>query len=174
MDNSLYKKYVNYKKNKIYPKKYPSTKSNFKRAAKQMVFKNNKLYKNEKIILKKSDKKRVWSEIHVKDGHSGINKTATKFKERYYMPGYFGWITDRVKKCITCARKGSCTWSEAVAPLIPIPVTPKVFWRVHVDIGGPFRLSDMGNKYFILGVDAFTKYVEGEGICFLTFFDQLF
>ena len=35
-------------------------------------------------------------------------------------------------------------------PLKTIPVVPKIFWRVHVDIFGPLPISRNGNKYVAL------------------------
>lgn len=41
-----------------------------------------------------------------------------------------------------------------------IPVEPMAWWRVHIDILGPLDMSDNGNQYVAIGVDALTKYVE--------------
>ena len=49
-----------------------------------------------------------------------------------------------------------------ITPLKPIKTEPKVMWRIHLDAAGPLRESNAGNKYFVLGVDAFSKYVEGK------------
>ena len=41
-----------------------------------------------------------------------------------------------------------------------IPVQPQAWWRVHIDIMGPLDMSNNGNRYVAIGVDALTKYVE--------------
>lgn len=53
--------------------------------------------------------------------------------------------------------------AAGVTPLRPIPVTPKIFWRVHIDLAGPFTKTTNGNKYIAIGVCAFIKYIEGKG-----------
>ena len=53
--------------------------------------------------------------------------------------------------------------SAAVTPLRPIVVTPKIFWRVHIDLAGPFPTTKNKNKYIAVGICAFTKYIEAKG-----------
>ena len=55
------------------------------------------------------------------------------------------------------------SWKALAPPLRAIPVVPKAFWRVHVDVLGPFEMSLNGHGYVALGVCALTKYVEAEG-----------
>jgi hypothetical protein len=44
--------------------------------------------------------------------------------------------------------------------LIPIPVTPKIMWRIAVDFMGPFPMSRNGNVYAGIAQCAFTKFIE--------------
>jgi len=53
--------------------------------------------------------------------------------------------------------------SAAVAPLRPIPVTPKIFWRVHIDLAGKFSKTKRGNTFIAIAVCAFSKYIEAKG-----------
>ena len=41
-------------------------------------------------------------------------------------------------------------------PLRPSVITPKIFWRVHMDLFGPFPSSALGSRYGILAVCAFS------------------
>ena len=67
------------------------------------------------------------------------------------------------------------SWPTIMPPLKAIPVKPQAWWRIHIkspehhisvvhrfliDIMGPFEMSNNGNRYVAIGVDAFTKYVE--------------
>ena len=47
--------------------------------------------------------------------------------------------------------------------LKPIPVVPKAFWRVHVDVLGPLEMSRNGNTHVAVDVCALLKYVEAKG-----------
>ena len=52
------------------------------------------------------------------------------------------------------------SWKASLPPLQPIPVEPKVMWRLHVDILGPLQMTRNGSKYVAIAVDAFSKYSE--------------
>ena len=79
------------------------------------------------------------------------------------------WVRDKVKKCLPCDQKNGTCYRASVAPLKAIPVFPKIMWRVHLDMTGKLSVSAGGKyKYFVLGVCAFSKYVEGEGNFFLS------
>ena len=54
------------------------------------------------------------------------------------------------------------SWKASLPPLKAIPVAPKTWWRVHVDVLGPLVMTKKGNKYVAIAVDAFTKYTEAE------------
>ena len=41
-----------------------------------------------------------------------------------------------------------------------IPVKPQAWWRIHIDVLGPLDMSNNGNQYVAIAVDALTKYVE--------------
>ena len=88
---------------------------------------------------------------------------------RYYWYGGEKFVRQKVRECTACAHKNSRVWQTSVAPLKPIPVIPKVMWRIHLDLCGKFKKSDAGNQYIALAVDAFSKYVEGQGINLLLY-----
>jgi len=71
-----------------------------------------------------------------------------------------------------CGHKNNVFNAAPVPPLIPIPVTPKIFWRVHVDLTGKLPVTSKGNKYIAVAICAFSKYIEAKGnsrIFFKTF-----
>jgi hypothetical protein len=82
---------------------------------------------------------------------------------RFYWRGGEKYIREQTKWCVMCAHKNNSFSKKGCSPLIPIPVTPKVFWRVHADLCGPFPISKKKNKYIAIAICAFTKYVEGKG-----------
>jgi hypothetical protein len=45
-------------------------------------------------------------------------------------------------------------------PLQPIPQFSLPNQRIHMDLFGPCKMSDMGNKYILTITNAFTKYSE--------------
>ena len=62
-----------------------------------------------------------------------------------------------------CGHKNNVFNAAPVAPLIPIPVTPKIFWRVHVDLTGKMPVTNKGNQYIAVAICAFSKYIEAKG-----------
>ena len=45
-------------------------------------------------------------------------------------------MAKKVKNCVACAHKNNTLWKAGLPALKAIPVVPKAFWRVHVDLLG--------------------------------------
>ena len=86
---------------------------------------------------------------------------------RYYWHGGEKYVRMKTKECITCSHKNNVFNAAAVPPLRPIQVTPKIFWRVHVDLAGPFTVTTNGNKFIAVAICAFCKFIEAKGNCSL-------
>ena len=73
------------------------------------------------------------------------------------------WVRKKIKNCVPCYQKNGTCYSASVAPLKAIPVSPKIMWRIHVDMTGKLTVESNGKyKYFVLAVCAFSKYIEGD------------
>ena len=64
---------------------------------------------------------------------------------------------------------GKCQWNnpkvrKGEQPLHPIPVKPREWYQVGIDLIGPLQQSKKGNKYIAVMVDYFTKWVEASPI----------
>ena len=89
---------------------------------------------------------------------------------RYYWYGGERYVRQKTKECIVCSHKNNVFNAAGITPLRPIPVTPKIFWRVHIDLAGPFPTTKSKNKYIAIGICAFIKYIEAKGnvlFCFV-------
>lgn len=91
-------------------------------------------------------------------GHFGIDKTREKIITRYYWKGMGTFIRDYVKSCPDCQTKKLEQLPKA-GLLNPIQVEGP-FEMVGIDFSGPFRVSAKGNRYIIVAIDHFTKWVE--------------
>ena len=117
--------------------------------------------------MKRKDLQQVFHEFH-EMGHSGRDKTWAKINERFYFRGGYRWVSKKIKECVACGHKNALIWGCDKSPLRPIKIVPKPFWRIHIDMLGPIDpISENGNKYIILCVDALTKYVEAAGNLFI-------
>ena len=92
---------------------------------------------------------------------------------RFYWRGGEKYVRKKTKECVICSHKNNVFNSAAVAPLRPIPVIPKIFWRIHIDLAGKFSKTKKGNTFIAIAICAFSKYIEAKGnpSYFKLFFD---
>jgi hypothetical protein len=124
-----------------------------------LVLRVGVLLPKPRLVLRISDLAVVWAEVHQ---HAGRDKTYEKFRKRFWFRGMSVWVKQKMKDCVPCSNKHNPQWPAHRAPLIPIPVEPKMWWRVHIDLVGPLPESSVGNKYIFLAVCALSKYVEAQ------------
>jgi hypothetical protein len=161
MEDVLYEAYVGFLQNGVVPLDLPSTKSNFiSTASKYFLSPSGVLMRNMKRVLKESELDEVWRQMH---NHSGRSKCWERINERFYFRGGERWVREKTRSCVSCAHKNGSTWEARLSPLCPIKCTPKVFWRIHCDLMGPFPESASGCRYVGVAVCGFSKYVEAMG-----------
>ena len=91
----------------------------------------------EQLVLPKKYRDLVLRLVHdiPLGGHLGITKTKDRILERYYWPGVFQSVKQYCRTCEICQRTGSK--KPPKAKLIPMPLIPKPFQRIAMDIMGP-------------------------------------
>ena len=90
--------------------------------------------------------------------HQGINKTIERIRERFYWPAWTKDIETYIKTCTICQKVKDVKYNTD-APLTPI-VTTYPFQIINADIMGPINpISTAQNKYVLVVIDHFTKYV---------------
>ncbi|KII63528.1 Retrovirus-related Pol polyprotein [Thelohanellus kitauei] len=88
----------------------------------------------------------------------GILKTIDTIRKLFFWPHMNEEIEEYVKNCSSCCVNKSKNYTPR-AELIPIVATrPFEFWAV--DITGPLNTTPRGNRYIVVFVDHFTKWVE--------------
>ena len=95
-------------------------------------------------------------------GHFGIAKTLAKLKYTFYWPQLYSAVHDYVTTCATCTTNKKAH-RKAKAPLGSYHAGAPM-QRLHIDIMGPFFPSERGNKYILMIIDQFTKWVECHAI----------
>ena len=122
------------------------------------VMDNNILKYNNRIVIPSHLYEYVCqiNHGHILSGHFGIRKTLNKIKDKYFWFDMTKFITKYVKSCsIFQLHKRNYT---SVAKLQPIwPQHP--FNIVNIDIIGPLKTTQHGNRYVIVAIDHFSKYV---------------
>ena len=95
---------------------------------------------------------------HVLAGHLSGVSVGKKIAVRYWWPGVSKDVKNHCRECDNCAKSKTATHNRP--PMIPIKVTAP-FEMVTYDIMGPISpASPRGNKYVLVIVDHFTKWVE--------------
>ena len=92
-------------------------------------------------------------------GHLGVEKTQTKLRDRCYWPSWERDVREYVLSCQICQTIKAPNINRA-APLQPIlPLKPMQI--ITTDFMGPVpRATPSGNKYALVIIDHFTKWVE--------------
>ncbi|GJY39624.1 reverse transcriptase domain-containing protein, partial [Tanacetum coccineum] len=95
-------------------------------------------------------------------GHHGANYNAKKvFDSGFYWPTIYRDAHGMVKSCDSCQRQGKILQKDKM-PQNAIQVC-EIFDVWGIDIMGPF-LSSRGNKYILMVVDYFSKWVEAKAL----------
>ena len=91
-------------------------------------------------------------------GHMGIEKTKSRILERAIWYNLRNSCEEHVKGCAVCNRqKKGCRVARGEQQLFHAGYALE---RVHIDIMGPLMETQKGNKYILVIVDQFTKWVE--------------
>jgi len=91
-------------------------------------------------------------------GHPGIDRTLEKVRAHFYWPCMAQDCKLHVATCPQCSRSKKPS-VRARAPLGSYHAGGPLE-RIHVDMLGPFPISKKGNKYVLMVIDQFTKWVE--------------
>lgn len=91
-------------------------------------------------------------------GHLGFNKTLERIRAQYHWPGMNNHILNWVTSCNQC--NGRKVKKNKRAPLLPLPVPEGLFHITALDIQGPFKTSNAGNKYIVVFSDYLTRWPE--------------
>lgn len=91
-------------------------------------------------------------------GHQGVARTKARVKEKFH---WYKMNQDIASYVSTC---GSCNQQKKADMYGHVPVQEyqagAPMERVHLDFLGPLPLTARGNKYVLMMVDQFTKWVE--------------
>ena len=91
-------------------------------------------------------------------GHFGRDKTIERLKQPFYWYGMARDAKNYVESCGICRRnkKPSKTPRQELGDY----QAGARLERVHLDLLGPFQESNQGNKYILMVVDQFSKWVS--------------
>ena len=122
-----------------------------------------------RLCLPAHFRRAVWKELHDDFGHLGAARMRQLIDERFWWPRLRQDVKRLAKSCRACAVSKDLTPTPGAVPLDPVdPSNLKPMEKVSVDALGPFSPDGDGNKYLLVAVDYFTRYVEAAPVSALS------
>ncbi len=133
------------------------------RRAKQYSWEQGKLYRRMpdsslRLVPPPADRANIIIRQHELCGHFGIRRTAAMVLSKYWWHGLLADAAHIINRCEHCKRV-QASFTAKPPELQSIPVS-SIGYRWHVDTAGPLTTSERGHQYFMVAVEAFTKYLE--------------
>ena len=115
------------------------------------------------LCVPKNLRRKILEELHsdVTAGHLGVLKTMLKVRERFYWNKIEKSIRKFVQNCTSC-RKTNMKLLSKRGNLQPHEYPTVPFMTVGMDLFGSLTETPRKNKYVILLIDFYSKYIEAE------------
>lgn len=114
---------------------------------------DNILFFEDRIVVPENMKRDMLKIIH--ESHQGVEKCKNKARELLFWIGMSKDIEEMVLNCSICQRLRSSNQKE---PMIPHELPKRPFEKIGIDI------LEYCNKYYLVIVDYFTKWIEAPQI----------
>ena len=112
----------------------------------------------DRIFLPTEYRKELLEKFHGDGIHFGVSKTTELMSYTLFWPEMRKDVTEKISNCDICkAAKGS---RPKQAPLQALPTVSRPFQRIALDYAGPFSTSTLGNKYILVMVDHFSRFLR--------------
>ena len=95
--------------------------------------------------------------MHEQAGHFGVRRTCALLLHSHWWRGITDDVRSAVKHCEACDRV-KASYSSRQSELHPLPIGG-LFYRWGVDLCGPFNQTQHGNRYVMVCVEHFSKFV---------------
>ena len=96
---------------------------------------------------------------HEKCGHFGRKRTTHLLLLSYWWSGIYQDVKDCITNCQSCSQVKAAGFNSLRPELNSLPIMG-MFYRWHVDLCGPFEVSEHGYHYVMVCVEAFSKHAE--------------
>jgi hypothetical protein len=110
------------------------------------------------VVPEPSQRLQLVKDTHVQTGHFGEKRTLSLLCNGYWWRGMLEDVRSVVGGCKACDL-ARAQFNAQLPALQPLPVMG-LFYRWSVDLCGPFPQSKRGNKYEMVMVEHYSKYVE--------------
>ena len=110
------------------------------------------------LVPPPSERQELVRSVHRDMGHFGIHRILDRMRRNYWWKGMDATATQVVKACMPCARAkvGFRVFGKELQPLH----LQGLMFRWGIDFAGPLIETKRGNKYVLVCIEHFTKWVE--------------
>ncbi|KAK2577752.1 hypothetical protein KPH14_011855, partial [Odynerus spinipes] len=112
------------------------------------------------LVVPKAKVEEILKECHDSPtgGHFGVKKTLAKVRQRFFWLSNRTDVEDWCRRCFRCsAKKGPKMKGKGALKIYNVGAP---FERIALDIVGPLPKSSSGNRYGLVVVDYFSKWLE--------------
>ena len=116
-------------------------------------------------VIPQSLRKGILREAHnsALGGHNGTFRTTEMLKQMLWWPSMDKEIAQHISQCAVCGANPP-NKKQKQGPLEPLPIPDGPHQRIHIDLFGPLKTSDKGNKYVLVWTDALTRMTKLKAI----------
>ena len=114
--------------------------------------------KIDRVVPPPRERTNLIRAIHIEVGHFGVHKTHSLLEPTYFWSGMFAQVRKEVSACTVCDRV-KANFEVKDPALKPLPIMG-MFYRWGVDLCKmPFE-SASGNRYVVVMIEHFSKWIE--------------
>jgi hypothetical protein len=152
-----------------FPKGYDDKqKSKLQKIARNYIIEKGILYrqigknKPRRVVIGYENQEVILHSVHANNmgAHLGESAVYNKIKELYYWPKMHEMIKTYIKTCDICQRRGGRIHMEELNPIKTVSIRQQ--WGI--DIKGPLQISENSNRYIVVAIEYFSKWVEARAI----------
>ena len=110
------------------------------------------------VVPRIADRMAITLEAHRGLGHYGVQRTLDRLQKNYWWRGMGDSVVSTIKSCYSCARV-KAGFKESGQELQPLPIRG-LGYKWGVDFAGPLEVTTAGNKYVMVCIEHFTKWIE--------------
>mmetsp|Transcript_16247 Transcript_16247/g.39644 ORF Transcript_16247/g.39644 Transcript_16247/m.39644 type:complete len:1822 (+) Transcript_16247:769-6234(+) len=113
---------------------------------------------HRRMVPKPQERVKLLTDTHTAHGHWGVNRTLVLAAKNYWMPRMKDIVTNIVSTCTAC-QKVRVSFDGYQPTMQPLPIKG-LYYRWSLDLATMPYDSNRGNKYIIVMIEHYSKYVE--------------
>ncbi len=114
------------------------------------------------LVVPPTERLALVEKAHKTLGHCAYRRLYSALIQEYWWHDLGSMVKDVCSSCQAC-QQANAAFTAKNPELNSLPLVPG-FYRVHIDLAGPFEESNSGNTYTMILVDSFTKWPVLEAI----------